>query len=524
MSANKFIFGEANGRLHFEKLMKKEDDEEEVDANVQHAFKDLFLLCAQCVSNRVRLKFQACDNESKERKQNAKKRNKFPCTGRCDFKKEGEKHLPDADEANQIVSKKMNKLKNRGKMNDDTEIQVVHVLQCNMPMSGRMTTLGDGVHCPSNRQEGDEKECHLTADGENIPRSKTLEGCDLCVLKPSKNSNVIEEHGKKMNDFHQFKAITGHDYKRSNHDDAEMSSCIWNQFRPQEVEFGATTEMEEEWVHESSRGGMRHSADGECQNKDHVKLDLNKKCTSVLCSNHFTVPLGTPMTRTTTQEQVDEHHEFNHGSCDMEMSKDDDAFFKCNKHDVHAHLELKQAKELGLILNPLDTKCLHCKEKMKSIELFGEFFHRSSPHSKSQDLVKLTMNELWGAFQTKLRRKVNTKQVTEIDDRESDETPTHKAAPDGCAMSSLTKFEEEKKHFKCCACRTAPFLASHVRTHVVDLMNECKDDVVHGHTDGLVMARSKAMHFKISDELGKWKEEELPEHFKVEKSVLMQMN
>jgi len=95
----------------------------------------------------------------------------------------------------------------------------------------------------------DEKEYHLTVDGENILRSKTLEGYNLYVLKPSKNSNVIEEYEKKMNDFHQFKAITGYDYKRSNYDDTEMSLYIWNQFRPQEVEFGRTTEMEEEWVH-----------------------------------------------------------------------------------------------------------------------------------------------------------------------------------------------------------------------------------------------------------------------------------
>eukprot|EP00466_Bigelowiella_natans_P009939 jgi/Bigna1/144146/aug1.84_g18854 len=375
--------------------------------------------------------------------------------------------------------------------------------------------------CHHNR---DEKECHLTVDGENILRSKTLEGHNLHVLKPSKNSNVIEECEKKMNDFHQFKAITGCDYKRSNYDDAEMSLHIWNQFRPQEVEFGTTTEMEEKWVCESSRGGMRCGVDGEHQNKDYIKLDLNKKCTSVPRSNHFTVSLGTPETRTTSQEQVDEHCKFNCGLHCVEMSKDDDAFFKCNKHDICTHLELKQAKELGLKLNPLDTNCSHHKEKSKSMKLFGEFFHRLSPHSKSQDSVKLTMNKLWGAFQTKLRRKVNTKQVTEIDDRESDETPTCKMGPDGCATLSLTKFEEEKKNFECHACRMAPFLASHVRTCVVGLTNECKDCVVHSHTDSLVTARSKAMHFEISDELGKWKEETLPEHFEVEKSVLVQMN
>ena len=151
----------------------------------------------------------------------------------------------------------------------------------------------------------DKKEYHLTVDGENILRSKTLEGYNLYVLKPSKNSNVIEEYGKKMNDFHQFKAITGYDYKRSNYDDTEMSLYIWNQFRPQEVEFGKTTEMEEEWVYKASRGGIRYSVDGEYQNKDYIKLDLNKKYTSVLCSNYFTIPLGTPMTRTITQEQVD---------------------------------------------------------------------------------------------------------------------------------------------------------------------------------------------------------------------------
>eukprot|EP00466_Bigelowiella_natans_P011402 jgi/Bigna1/140059/aug1.54_g14767 len=327
-----------------------------------------------------------------------------------------------------------------------------------------------------------------------------------------------------MNDFHQFKAITGCDHKRSNYDDAEMSLCVWNQFRPQEVEFGKTTEMEEEWAHESSRGGTRCSVDGEHQNKDCVKLDLNEKCTSVSCGDHFTVPLGTPMTRTTSQEQVDEHCKFNCGLHNMEMSKDDDVFFEHNKHDICAHLEPKQAKELGSKLKPLDTNHSHRKEKMKSIELFGKFFHRLPPHSKSQDLAKPTMNKLWGVFQTKSRRKVNTKQVMEIDDRESNETPAHKMGPDGCTMLSLTEFEEEKKCFKCHACGTAPFLTSHVRTHVVDLMNEHKDDVVCSHTDSSVMARSKAMHFEIGDELGKWKEEELPEHFKVEKSVLTQMN
>mmetsp|Transcript_20837 Transcript_20837/g.34218 ORF Transcript_20837/g.34218 Transcript_20837/m.34218 type:complete len:129 (+) Transcript_20837:65-451(+) len=106
------------------------------------------------MSNRVRLKFQAYDNKSKERKQNIKKRNKFLYTRRYDFKKEGKKYLPDATTANEIIARKINKLKNRGKINDDTEIQVVYILQYNIPISGRITTLGDGVHYPSNRQEG----------------------------------------------------------------------------------------------------------------------------------------------------------------------------------------------------------------------------------------------------------------------------------------------------------------------------------------------------------------------------------
>eukprot|EP00466_Bigelowiella_natans_P021635 jgi/Bigna1/146710/aug1.119_g21418 len=370
----------------------------------------------------------------------------------------------------------------------------------------------------------DEKEYHLTVDGENILRSKTLEGYNLYVLKPSKNSNVIEEYEKKMNDFHQFKAITGYDYKRSNYDDTEMSLYIWNQFRPQEVEFGRTTEMEEEWVYKASRGGIRYSVDGEYQNKYYIKLDLNKKYTSVLCSNYFTIPLGTPMTRTITQEQVDKYYKFNYGLYNIEISKDDNVFFKYNKHNIYTHLELKQAKELGLKLNLLDTNYLYYKEKLKSIKLFGKFFHRLLPHSKSQDLVKLIMNKLWGTFQTKLRRKVNTKQVIEIDDRESNETPTYKIGPDGYTILSLTKFEEEKKYFKYYACRIAPFLTSYVRTYMVGLINEYKDDVVYSHTDSLVIARSKAIHFEISSELGKWKEEELPKHFKVEKSMLIQMN
>eukprot|EP00466_Bigelowiella_natans_P011401 jgi/Bigna1/140058/aug1.54_g14766 len=43
MLANKFLLGEVRGKFYFKKSTKKEDDEEEVDANAWHAFKDLSL-------------------------------------------------------------------------------------------------------------------------------------------------------------------------------------------------------------------------------------------------------------------------------------------------------------------------------------------------------------------------------------------------------------------------------------------------------------------------------------------------
>eukprot|EP00466_Bigelowiella_natans_P009940 jgi/Bigna1/144147/aug1.84_g18855 len=45
MLANKFLFGEVRGKFYFEKLMKKEDDEEEVDVNAWCMFKDSSLTC-----------------------------------------------------------------------------------------------------------------------------------------------------------------------------------------------------------------------------------------------------------------------------------------------------------------------------------------------------------------------------------------------------------------------------------------------------------------------------------------------
>ena len=73
---------------------------------------------------------------------------------KCNFTKEGKKCLPNADTANEIVTKKMNELKKRSEMKDDTELQIVCVLQCNMPASGKMFKLADGICYPSNNESG----------------------------------------------------------------------------------------------------------------------------------------------------------------------------------------------------------------------------------------------------------------------------------------------------------------------------------------------------------------------------------
>ena len=369
-----------------------------------------------------------------------------------------------------------------------------------------------------------DKQYHITVDGKNISRARTLEGYGcLYILKPSKNSNITEEYNKRMNEFIKFKAITGFNYKRCNYNDTEMCLYIFNFYRPQDIEFGKTSELEEEWIYKASRGGIRYSKDGKYRN--YVKLDLNKKYTSVLCSTYFSIPLGTPETRSITQDQLNKYHKFNYGLYNIEISKNDDVFFKYNKNNIYTHFELKQAKELGLKLKLLDNNYLYYKEKIKSIKLFGKYFHRLLPHSKSQDLVKLIMNKLWGIFQTKLRKKVNTKEVVCIDDRENEETPTYKLAPDGYTILSLTKFEEEKKYFKYYACRIAPFLTAYVRTYMTNLINEYKEHVIYSHTDSLIIKNHKNIlnKFEISDELGKWKQEDDLKVLKIEKSRVIKI-
>ena len=106
------------------------------------------------MSNKVSLKFQPYDGKQKEKKQNIKKRNKYMYSRKYNFTKEGKKYLPDADKANEIITKKINKLKRRNKIKNDTEMQIIYILQYNIPVSGKIFKLSDGIYYPSDREAG----------------------------------------------------------------------------------------------------------------------------------------------------------------------------------------------------------------------------------------------------------------------------------------------------------------------------------------------------------------------------------
>ena len=103
--------------------------------------------------SKISLKFQQYDGNRKEKKQNIKKRNKYMYSRKYNFMKENKKYLPDATTANEIISKKINKLKRRGKIKDDTELQIIYILQYNIPVSGKIFKYPN-IHYPSDRDAG----------------------------------------------------------------------------------------------------------------------------------------------------------------------------------------------------------------------------------------------------------------------------------------------------------------------------------------------------------------------------------
>ena len=104
--------------------------------------------------SKISLKFQPYDSKKKEKKQNIKKRNKYMYSRKYNFTKEGKQYLPDADKANEIITKKINKLKRRGKITNDTELQIIYILQYNIPVSGKIFELKAGIYYPSDREAG----------------------------------------------------------------------------------------------------------------------------------------------------------------------------------------------------------------------------------------------------------------------------------------------------------------------------------------------------------------------------------
>ena len=116
--------------------------------------KESFLHVVHMSNDKMSLKFQPCDGKQKEKKQNVKNRNKYVYSRKYNFIKEGKKYLPDADKANEIITKKINKLKRRGKINDNTELQIIYILQYNIPISGKIFKLSDAIYYPSDREGG----------------------------------------------------------------------------------------------------------------------------------------------------------------------------------------------------------------------------------------------------------------------------------------------------------------------------------------------------------------------------------
>ena len=55
---------------------------------------------------------------------------------------------------------------------------------------------------------------------------------------------------------------------------------------------------------------------------------------------------------------------------------------------------------------------------------------------------------------------------------------------------------------------------------MISLINEYREDVIHSHTDSLIIKNHKNLlnKFEISDELGKWKIEDTLKVLKIEKS------
>lgn len=351
---------------------------------------------------------------------------------------------------------------------------------------------------------------YYTNDGINLNSTSKIicnYNYNNCVFKIKekidKKEEILNIWKRDVNEFQFFKHISGLDFQKWNYSIKDMALYLFNKYNNNNIEFKETTSKEEKYLYNLRRGGLRYSLDGIYNN--YAELDINSFYPHILISK-LKVPIGAPIEREITQEQIDKYKNFVYGLYNVKIEAENinKKLFIVNRSNIYTHKDLEIAKLLGYKITLISNKYFFYKNKVPLINVFRKYFGRIYKYKKSSPLAKKLLNIIWGLFGTLNKKDVFCKnQITELTDENLLEF-----IPKFDKNENLIKYTQtEKKIFKYNACRLSCFIPSLARFKLFEKIKNVSEHIVYIHTDGFIIKNDENLlkKFEISDELGKFK-------------------
>jgi hypothetical protein len=268
------------------------------------------------------------------------------------------------------------------------------------------------------------------------------------------------------------------------------------------VEPEPITPMEAQWIDETFKGGIMFSEnDLTCEHA--ILSDKNSAYPATLNNTGFSIPIKEGVFKKITELPPIMGYGIYRVIIHKSGDKNTDKLFRFNSNNKYTHIDVNNAREIGLkvelIVDDQSNCLLYSKRNNSTVFFRSTINYLYDLKLKKVPFAKDLLSQLWGAL---CQKRLVKKFVKDEEFNIPNECDIERI--DICGDTLKVAYSSKSNLYILPYARFGPFLTAHARRHMSLIMLPYKENIIRCHTDS-ILSTCEIKELKLSNTMGDWK-------------------